>query len=343
MTDTVTNSAAAHAAVVLARARRQCELPLRAAVGTLPEPLNLMAAYHLGWCDAEGNPTDDGWGKGLRAALVFGAASACGVTPESVAPAAVAVELVHNFTLVHDDVMDGDRQRRARATVWTIWGVPQAICLGDALHALAIRTLTAALPGAVGVEATALLESAIVALCRGQSNDCLFETRSNVRAEDYLTMAAGKTGALTGCATALGALCAGARASTVAEFEAFGRELGLAFQLIDDILGIWGDPATTGKPAGGDLLRRKRSYPVVAALASGTAAAIELDKLYRSSKPMTMTDVARAAAAVQAAGGKRTARLQAEERVSAALAALPNPHRAADLLTLVKFAVNRNH
>ncbi len=343
MTETVTNTAAAQAAAVLARARRRCELPLREALATLPEPLDRMAAYHLGWRDSEGNPTDVGWGKGLRAALVLGAASACGIDPEAVVPAAVAVELVHNFTLVHDDVMDADRQRRGRATVWTIWGVPQAICLGDALHALAVQTVIDAWPGGLGAEATALLESAIVALCRGQSEDCAFETRSTVRTEDYLAMAAGKTGALTGCATALGALCAKADAPTVAKFGAFGHELGLAFQLVDDILGIWGDPAATGKPAGGDLIRRKRSFPVVAALSSGTAAAAELEKLYRSSTPMIGSDVARATAAVRAAGGMRSARRHAGERVSAALALLPDPGRAPELLALVHFAIHRNH
>ncbi|WP_307599157.1 polyprenyl synthetase family protein [Nocardia pseudobrasiliensis] len=101
-----------------------------------------MAAYHLGWRDLEGNPTDAGWGKGLRAALVFAAARACGTGRRAVVPAAVAVELVHNFPLVHDDVMDAARLRRGRATVWTVWGVPQAICLGGALHALAVRVVT---------------------------------------------------------------------------------------------------------------------------------------------------------------------------------------------------------
>ncbi|RDI68240.1 polyprenyl synthetase family protein [Nocardia pseudobrasiliensis] len=343
MTDTVTPIAAARAAEVLKQARRRCEPALREAISALPDPLDLMAAYHMGWCDAEGNPTDAGWGKGLRGALVFAAANACGVDGRTVVPAAVAVELVHNFTLIHDDVIDVDRLRRGRATVWTVWGVPQAICLGDALHALAIRVLTSAWPSAVGVEATSRVESAIVELCLGQSRDCAFEKRVGVRVADYLAMARGKTGALTGCATALGALCAGADSATVGRFESFGRELGLAFQLTDDILGIWGDPVRTGKPIGGDLMRRKRSFPVVAALSSGTAAAVELEELYRSATPITVTEAARAAVAVQAAGGRRAAALQADERVAAAIAALPNPNRAQDLLALIHFVTHRNH
>ncbi|RDI57687.1 polyprenyl synthetase family protein [Nocardia pseudobrasiliensis] len=343
MTDTVTNTAAAHADAILEQARRRCEPPLREAITTLPEPLDLMAAYHLGWRDREGNPTGAGWGKGLRAALVFAAAHACGVDARTVVPAAVAVELVHNFTLVHDDVMDADRLRRGRATVWTVWGVPQAICLGDALHALAIRVLTAAWPGSVGVEAISLVESAIVQLCHGQSRDCAFETRSGVRVEEYVAMAQGKTGALTGCATALGALCAGADAATVGRFETVGRELGLAFQLVDDILGIWGDPATTGKPVGGDLMRRKRSFPVVVALSSGTPAAAAVETLYRSARPITEVEAARAAIAVQAAGGRSAAALQADQRVAAAIAALPDPAGAEDLLALIHFVSRRDH
>nr|WP_245998773.1 polyprenyl synthetase family protein [Nocardia pseudobrasiliensis] len=336
------STAAAQAAEVLKQARRRCEPPLREAITTLPDPLDLMAAYHLGWRDPEGNPTDRGWGKGLRAALVFAAATACGADARTVVHAAVAVELVHNFTLVHDDVMDADRLRRGRATVWTVWGVPQAISLGDALQALAIRVLTSAWPGAIGAEATSLMSSAIVELCLGQSLDCAFETRSGVRVEEYVAMAQGKTGALTGCATALGALCAGADPATIGRFEAFGRELGLAFQLVDDILGIWGDPAMTGKPIGGDLMRRKRSFPVVAALSSGTAAAAELEKLYRSTTPITVTEAARAAVAVEAAGGRTAAALHADKRVAAAIAALPDPDRARDLLALIRFVTRRD-
>lgn len=342
MTDSLITSAETQAGTVLAHARRLCEPGLREAITTLPDPLDRMAAYHFGWCDTSGNPTRTGWGKGLRAALVFGAARACGAAPGVAVPAAIAVELMHNFTLVHDDVMDADQMRRGRATVWSVWGVPQAICLGDALHALAIRVLVAALPNPVGAEAVTRLASAIVDLCRGQSQDCAFETRAHVHTDEYLAMAEGKTGALAGCATALGALCAGADAPTTTALETFGRELGLAFQLVDDILGIWGDPATTGKSTGGDLIRRKRSFPVIAALASGTPAAAELTDLYRSTAPITASEAARAATVIQVAGGKQSTSQQADERIAVAIAALPDHTMAQNLIGLAHLVIHRD-
>ncbi|MFI9402982.1 polyprenyl synthetase family protein [Nocardia sp. NPDC052316] len=342
MTDTLSVTFSGRGAALLSQARRFCEPGLREAVTALPDPIDRMANYHFGWCDRSGKPTRSGWGKGLRAALVFGAAKACAADPANVAAAAVAVELMHNFTLVHDDVMDCDRLRRGRTTVWAVWGTAQAICLGDALHALAVRVLATTFPGRLGSEAVARLESAAVELCRGQMQDCAFETRPIVGIEDYLTMAAGKTGALFGCATALGALCAGADSSTTAGLASFGRELGLAFQLVDDVLGIWGDPATTGKPAGGDLIRRKQSYPVVAALASETPAAEELSQLYRSRRPITQTEATHAATLVQAAGGRRSAARQVEQRITAAITALPHPMTARDLIDLAHLVGHRD-
>ncbi|GAB2707001.1 polyprenyl synthetase family protein [Nocardia thraciensis] len=308
----------------------------------MPEPLDRMAAYHFGWSDPAGRPTGAGWGKGLRAGLAFATATACGAERGVAVPAAVAVELLHNFTLVHDDVMDADRLRRGRATVWSVWGVPDAICLGDALHAAAIRVLVDELPAAVAVAAVARMESAAAQLCRGQSQDCSFESRTTVRVDEYLSMAAGKTASLMGCACALGALCAGADATTITALDAFGRELGVAFQITDDLLGIWGDPAVTGKPSGNDLMRRKRSFPVVAALESDTPAAAELTRLYLSETPITPDQVARAAALTEAAGGRQLAQHCADQRVTAALAALVDHTHTEDLVALAHLITRRH-
>ncbi|WP_024803524.1 polyprenyl synthetase family protein [Nocardia sp. BMG51109] len=328
-------------AALLEQARKLCEPTLRDTIFAMPEPLDRMAAYHFGWRDPSGNPTQAGWGKGLRAGLVLAAAAACGADPRAALPGAAAVELVHNFSLVHDDIMDGDRLRRGRATAWAVWGVPAALCLGDTLHAEAIRILVGALPAVPAVDAVTRLEDAAAQLCRGQCEDCSFETRPAVTVDQYVAMAAGKTAALIGCACALGASCAAADAATIDAFGTFGHELGIAFQVTDDILGIWGDPDRTGKPVGNDVIRRKRSFPVVAALESATAAGAELAQLYRSADPITPAQAAHAAKLIADAGGRRRAQQFADRRVAAALAALPDSAGTADLVALTNFIAHR--
>ncbi|WP_433580632.1 polyprenyl synthetase family protein [Nocardia brasiliensis] len=301
-----------------------------------------MASYHFGWCDPAGNKTRAGWGKGLRAALVFAASAACGADADDAVSAATAVELIHNFTLVHDDVMDADRRRRGRATVWAEWGVPQAICLGDALHALAIEVLTTMQPVSLGHKAVDRLETTVVELCRGQTQDCMFDTQRTVRTDEYLAMARGKTAALTGCACALGALSAQAPDDLVANLDTFGREIGLAFQIVDDVIGIWGDPAATGKPVGSDIAHRKRTLPTTLALNAGTGQATELGRLYRSTAPMTTADIKRAKELLDECEAERIARRYAADRVTAAIAALHDDPKTSDLRALAHFVTRRD-
>ncbi|MGE2817971.1 geranylgeranyl diphosphate synthase IdsB [Mycobacterium heidelbergense] len=320
---------------LLRRAQCECAPVLRTAVDWLGEPFETMAAYHLGW-DVGGSS-----GKSIRAALVLGAAAACGDT-SAAAPAAAAVELIHNFSLLHDDVMDQDATRRGRPTVWAVWGQTNAILLGDALHALASRVLADMLRPAVAVRAVLRLQSACVALCVGQFHDCAFETRPAITVDEYLRMAAGKTAELMGCACALGALSARADTETTSALEQFGYQLGLAFQIVDDVMGIWGDPKVTGKPVGNDLFRRKATLPVVAALNSDSEAGFELAQLYQSTAPMTVDDVARATELVEAAGGRQAAHRHIDERSRAAIAALPDRVRSEDLIALAQLVVDRD-
>ncbi|KIA63922.1 polyprenyl synthetase [Nocardia vulneris] len=314
---------------------------LREAVGTLPAPLDHMGGYHFGWWDADGSPTPQPLGKALRPALTVCTAIACGSTAHAALAAAAAVELVHNFTLLHDDVMDGDEVRRGRPAVWKVWGNADAILLGDALHALAARVLVAGLPGATATAALAALEMAIIEMCRGQHEDCRLGAGGRAGLDEYTRMVMGKTGALMGCACVLGALCAQADRTTVAAMETFGRELGMAFQFVDDLIGIWGDPAVTGKPAS-DLARHSMSLPVVSALGSGTAAAAELARMYRPSPATAAMDTARAAALVESAGGRRWTQRLAERRMRAAIAALADPAAAADLMALAHLVSHRD-
>lgn len=326
---------------LLAQTRAACDPVLLESVGSLPEPLRRMAGYHFGWWDTAGAPISADRGKTLRPALTIGTATAYGSGPADAAPVAAAIELAHNSTLIHDDVIDGDHLRRGRTTVWCVWGTADAIQLGDALHALAMRVLTSR-PTRWTSEAVDRLETALIEVCRGQSEDCAFEARARIGVDEYVRMAMGKTGALTGCACALGALSAGASPTAVAALDRFGQQLGLGFQFVDDLLGIWGDPATTGKPAGNDLARRKQSLPVVTALASGTSAAVELSELYRSELPMTAADVDHAMTLIEAAGARGSTERQAEQRLAAAIAALPDTPRLDDLVALGHTMIRRN-
>jgi len=333
------------AAVLLARAREHADPVLRDAVATLPAAMRLIASYHLGWCRADGTRADGDAGKALRPALVLAAARAFGARAQDAARPAAAVELVHNFTLLHDDVMDRDAVRRHRPTAWTVFGQNAAILAGDALHALALRVL-AEDPHPAARPAAARLAACVAELCEGQHADCSFETREEVSLPECLAMAQAKTGALLGAACALGALYAGAPPPAVAAMDAYGREVGLAFQLVDDLIGIWGDPAVTGKPAGADLAARKKSLPVVAALACGDPAAARLAALYREPGALTGEQVRAAADAVERAGGRAWAQVQAAEHMSAAVdhlaRAAPGPQAAGDLLTLAELITRRD-
>ncbi|MEV6289334.1 family 2 encapsulin nanocompartment cargo protein polyprenyl transferase [Streptomyces sp. NPDC051896] len=337
------------APALLERTRAVVDPELRAALESLPAPMRRIALYHFGWQHADGSPATGNAGKAIRPALVLAAAAALGGPPARAAAvrAAVAVELVHNFTLLHDDVMDRDTSRRHRPTAWTVFGVTDAILAGDALQALALRLL-AEDPHPASGPAAARLADCVMELCAGQHTDTDMEHRApdEVTLDEVLAMAEAKTGALLGCACALGALYAGAGPEEVVALDGFGRQAGLAFQLIDDVIGIWGDPLRTGKPAGADLAARKKSLPVVAALASGTEAAAELAELYgKPHVPGDAEGVARTARAVELAGGRDWAQAEAADRMARAMQelsrAVPAPEAAGGLLALAEFVTRR--
>ncbi|MFE9402429.1 polyprenyl synthetase family protein [Streptomyces sp. NPDC006530] len=329
---------------LLERTRTAVTPHLRSTVESLPGALRRVAMYHFGWEHADGTPAGTPAGTPIRPALVLAAATALGGRPEAAVRAASAVELVHHFTLLHDDVIDEDATPRERPTAWTVFGTPDAVLVGDALLALALR-LVADEGLRVSAAASARLAACVVELCAGQQADRAFEHRGprDVSLDACLTTAMAKTGALLGCACALGALYAGAGEEEVAAMDAFGREAGLAFQLIDDLIGIWGDAGRAGKPAGAGLAGHKKSLPVVAALGSGTPAAAELAELYRG--PMGADAVARAADAVDRAGGRDWAQIHAADRMARAIdhlsRAVPDLAAAGELLALAEFVTRR--
>jgi geranylgeranyl diphosphate synthase, type I len=326
---------------VLRRAREEVTPATRAFLARLDDTSAAIAAYHLGWTDVTGAPTRGGGGKAVRPALATLSAQAAGAPAQVGIPGAVAVELVHNFSLVHDDVMDGDTERRHRPTVWAVWGTNSAILTGDALLALAQEVLLDSV-SPHRAAAARLLAEATRHLIRGQVMDVAFERRHDVTVEECLDMVSGKTGALLSASATIGAVLAGAPDHVVAALRIFGEQLGYAFQLVDDLLGIWGDPAITGKPVFSDLRSHKKTLPVTYVLSQGGAPARELAAWLREPAP---GGEARAAELIEAAGGRHWAAAESQRRIAAAeqaLSSVPIPAGPrAELAAIAHFIVQR--
>ena len=232
--------------------------------------MHRMIAYHMGWEGEGAGPKAQG--KRIRPLLVllsYGAALPGTPTPDTwriPLPAAASVEILHNFSLIHDDIQDNSPLRRGRPTVWKKWGIAQAINTGDAEYTLAYTAMLDLAKTAspeIALEAMGILQRTCIHLTQGQYLDISFETSPSVNLDDYWTMIAGKTAALIAACTELGALIAGSDVPTREAYREFGRYLGLAFQVQDDLLGIWGDTALTGKSTESDLVAGKKSIPVL--------------------------------------------------------------------------------
>lgn len=249
----------------LLRTRPAIDEGLRRAVGRLSPEIRPIAEYHLGWRDAAGSRVDGDGGKAVRPAIALVAAEAVGGLAADAVAGAVALELVHDFSLIHDDVMDGDRERRHRPTVWALFGTGAAIVAGDAMLSLAHELLLADPPPRAR-RAAGELARATSDMIRGQAEDLSFESRDDVAEDECLAMCSHKTGALLAGAGTIGAVLGGGDDTAVEALRTYGRSLGISFQAVDDVLGIWGDPAVTGKPAASDLTQHKKTLPVVHAL-----------------------------------------------------------------------------
>jgi geranylgeranyl diphosphate synthase type I len=276
----------------------------------------------------------------VRAALAVIGAAAAGGTEDDGVVGAVAVELVHNYSLIHDDIVDNDEERRHRPTVWAAFGIPRAIVVGDALANLATQLLLEdATPSRV--RASQLLSDATAAMIAGQADDMAFERREAVSAEECLRMEEHKTGALLACASAIGGVLAGSDDAVIKALGSFGLRLGMAFQAVDDVLGIWGEPAKTGKPVGSDLLAHKKSLPVVIARSGGDAG---LDALLASD--LNEGDVVEAARRIEATGARDEVMAIADRALSEALEALDSVPLVAgyrdELVSIARFVTERD-
>jgi geranylgeranyl diphosphate synthase type I len=263
--------------------------------------------YHLGWVDADLVPTQSNTGKLLRSTLVLMAyeiAGAWGLTPETTGtehlqralPAAAAVELTHNFTLIHDDIEDGDTERRHRPTVWTIWGMPQAINTGDGLHSLARlvlwKVLDRGVDGLIAIHLADTLDRASLVLTEGQHLDISFEQRSDISVAMYLDMIRRKTASLMACSAEMGACLGTDNQETISLLRKFGDAIGIAFQVRDDLLGVWASSAESGKTTAGDIYRRKKSLPILHALEHANAQDHQtLAEIYQQDTPVTARQV----------------------------------------------------
>jgi geranylgeranyl diphosphate synthase type I len=289
--------------------------------------------YHHGWADEQFHLGTFDAGKRIRPLSCLLACQAAGGDWRTALPAAAAVELVHNFSLVHDDIEDHSDERRHRPTVWKLWGEAQAINVGDGLFIVAHQALARLSDRGVApmkvLTAIAAFDQACLELCQGQFLDLSFESHPLVTVDEYLTMIGGKTAALFALSTRLGAMIATDDEPTIEHYRAFGEKLGLAFQIADDILGIWGDAAITGKSASDDILSKKKTLPVIYAFQQGLA------ELYR--KPtLTEADVPAVLAVLDRCGARDYTQRLAEAYHRAALAELDATGHRNDAVELLR-------
>jgi geranylgeranyl diphosphate synthase, type I len=262
------------------RAEMQAAYPAHAAA---VREFYAMQEYHLGWRNRALEVEYADPGKLLRPIITMLCCAMMGGTQATALPLAAGIQLIHDFSLIHDDIQDNSDLRRGRTTLWTIWGLAQGINAGDGMFVvahLAIQRLRQTGLGAEQVlEILARFDRTILAICEGQYLDISFEGKQTVTEDEYVAMVTRKTAVLLAACCELGALAANASDADALALGEFGLHLGISFQMQDDILGIWGDPTVTGKPDAADLLRRKQSLPVIYALA-GEASDGPIHRLY---------------------------------------------------------------
>ncbi|MCH8061960.1 MAG: polyprenyl synthetase family protein [Chloroflexi bacterium] len=310
-----------------------------------------MLRYYLGWVDEEGNPTVATEGKFLRPTLCLFACEASGGSIRQAMSAAVALELIHNFSLIHDDIQDHDETRHHRKTLWAVWGMPKALVAGNVLRVIADASLEGLLRE--GVEATRALAvvrqltHAYLAMIEGQYLDLSYEGRSEVGMPQYLDMIARKTGALIRCAFTMGALIGSNSDEYIEAFRESGSSLGFLFQIRDDILGVWGEEENTGKPVGADIIRKKNSFPVVYAMSASEGDDLRQLRDIYSKEKVSESDASTVLTKMDSLQTRGHARALAVEHCDRARDALAGIEMSADARTqideLLRFLLDREH
>ena len=346
------NSTAPTLPGMFARYKDRVEQQLSQAVPTSQDDdLYTLLQYHLNWVDPQGHPVADptSQGKALRPTLCMFACDALCGSPIRAMRAAAAMELIHNFSLIHDDIQDQDVERRHQATVWSLWGIPKALVSGDAMQTLGDLVVLGSPAEEVSPDTTlkvsSLLTESYLEMIEGQCLDLGFENNPAVTADDYLQMIAFKTGALIRNSLAIGAMLATGDPAPTEAFARFGSGLGRAFQIRDDYLGIWGDADTTGKSTDSDIRRRKKSFPVVFAFERARGRSREdLLRIYQQEE-LDDNDVDRVLEVLYEVGAHRESQRLTQESAEQALLALDGinlpPWARADAEELVDFLARR--
>jgi geranylgeranyl diphosphate synthase type I len=328
------------------RYRKYVERSLRSALDDGKSGLYQMLRYHIGLADG---PVLQG--KAVRPVLCLFASEASGGKWQNAMPAAVALELAHNFSLIHDDIQDGDIERRHRPTLWYLWGTPKALAAGNAMWAMAdlalLKLAGYGVRSEVVLRASGVMTEGCLEMILGQHLDLSFEGRLDITVNDYMDMISKKTGALMDVSSRLGALIGNADPDTVSAFGRCGRLLGLVFQIRDDILGIWGDTKNTGKPMGNDIRKRKMTLPVVYTLEHASQATRkEIGRLFQK-ETLAEEEVTRIIAAMESVNAQRYSRILAKQKCSQALRAMGDismqPWARKELEELSSFLLTREN
>ena len=334
---------------ILDKHRQQVEGSLHSALSLHNPDLQTMLQYHLGLSDEYGNPMLSNQGKGLRSSLCMFACEAVGGVSEQALAAAVAIDLIHNFSLIHDDIQDGDRERRHRPTLWAIWGTPRALQAGNVMRTLADLSIQQLPRYKVAPEIAAmcskLLTDAYLATVEGQYLDLAYEGQTDISTSNYLDMISRKTGALIRCSMQIGALTGNGDARTVQALAKCGQSLGALFQIRDDYLGIWGYEEETGKATGNDLRRKKSSLPLVYALEHASAMEKEQLQSIYAKEHVEDKDVASTIALLADLGASDYVQSLAQDHATHALEALDGmelvPGAREEFQELVEFLLTR--
>jgi len=329
--------------------RDTVRVEIRKVIDSCPSVLRNMLRYHMGWQDEHGHSCSRESGKFIRSTLCLLSCQSVGGDTSQVMPAGAAVELIHNFSLIHDDIEDASDERHHRPTVWKLWGQSQAINAGDAMFTLGYLALLKLKEKGITDEkvasSTEMLSLACLELCEGQYLDVEYENRLDITTEDYLDMAVRKTAALFAVSTSLGAYLGSEDGKLVDFFHLFGKELGIAYQIYDDILGIWGMGKSIGKSVS-DISQRKKTLPVVYGLQNSEGEARgRLEKLY-SQKSIEGKDIAEVTKILDQLGARDYAENLAEQHYQKALAYLEatwlDISRQALLKEIACFLLNRD-
>lgn len=328
----------------------EIEQTIKDALEPAPPFIHGVVSHHFGWVDENFEPANFEKGKMLRPTMCLLVYEALTGSHKNALPVAAAIEIIHNFTLIHDDIEDGDKTRRGRSTAWAVWGQPLAINVGDYLYTLAFHTVANLNPAIFPVERILKVQQLITQSCliltMGQDLDLRFEQMPDVSTAMYLDMVYKKTGALLEAAILSGAVLGTSDTDAINNYQQFARNIGIAFQVRDDILGIWGDSARTGKSANNDLRRKKKTLPVLYTLnkVTGTDKA-RLKQLYAGPDPLSDEQIEFARECLTWADAYRYAQGKADTYIENAFSALNKTgiknQAQSEIETISRFLVER--